>query len=91
MKQNYRILISFQGGIWRVPEWAYKETLKADAFPGLWEPYSLMAEKFELMWIANSMSYDDLNVPLISAIAARLFLLTREENGLPIDVDEQAR
>ena len=91
LKSPAFLFLYFQGGIWHVPEWAYEETKKAGDYKDLWESYAGIAEIFGEIWIGGDISYQDLDVPLLSAIAARLFLLTRAPDGLlPIDVEEQA-
>ena len=63
---------SYDGGIWRVDERIYNETLNIADNPELPEIYQAIFASFVIDW--STTTWEDLRRPLVSALAARIFL-----------------
>ena len=65
-------------GIWQLNQkTGFKETKNVKAHPGLKRAHAKISEELGIDW--NEVSFEDLEKPLIAALAARLFLLTIPE------------
>jgi hypothetical protein len=75
-------------GIWQLNQkTGFEATKDVKAHPGLKKAHEKIREEFGIDW--NEVSFEDLGKPLISALAARLFLLTIPEK-IPDTLEGQA-
>ena len=78
----------YHGGIWQVDEIAFKDTQATASHPLLVNKIAEIKKKFGIEWC--SVEWTDLEKPLYSGLAARLFLSNNPE-PIPSEMDEQAR
>ncbi len=75
-------------GIWQLNQkTGFEATKDVESHPGLKRAHEKISEEFGIDW--DAISFEDLEKPLISALAARLFLLTIPEE-IPNTLEEQA-
>ena len=74
------------GGIWQVSFRAYTETRNVLSLITL---HDAIRDYFNIDWV-QSTNWRDLEKPLFSALAARLFLSTQSSQPISSDVNEQA-
>ena len=82
--------IQNNGGIWQVPYHGFKDTMDIATHVRLPNKYANIKKAFGIDW--TSVTYKDLEKPLYSALAARLFL-SNSPNLIPPahQVEKQAR
>ena len=77
------------GGIWHVSYAAFQDTLNTIAYSRLVNKYEQIWKLYRIDW--RSVNYKDLDKPLYSALAARLFLSNFPEYIPPAhQVEDQA-
>ena len=76
----------YHGGIWQVDEVEFLGT--QDNASNLTQGYKMISEAFGIDW-PTTVRWNDLRIPLYSAIAARLILLNISE-AIPCDIRGQA-
>ena len=81
-------MIGYYGGIFQVDRIGYLGTKDTRSHPGLRRKFVKIKSCFDIDWAQASWS--DLEKPLYSAIAARLFLLNIPDR-IPSDLNGQAR
>ena len=75
-------------GIWRMNITALEDTKNVDLHPHLEKKHANIRRVFGINW--KAMTTLDLHKPLISGLAARLFI-TNKPGVIPSEVEEQAR
>ena len=77
----------YYGGIFQVDRIGFEDTQNVASHPGLTAKFASIEEAFGINWL--EVEYEDLVIPFISAIAARLFISNIPE-PIPTDRTEQA-
>ena len=77
----------YHGGIWQVDKVGFEDTQDTNSHPGLVYKFAKIKEKFGIEW--SSVKWTDLEKPLYSGLAARLFLSNITET-IPSELEEQA-
>lgn len=78
---------NFYGGIWQVHATAFKETQRYSSHESLMRKYDKIEKCLGIHW--EDTTWEDLNKPLYSGLAARLYLSIFNE-GIPENISEQA-
>ena len=86
-KDTYRA--GYHGGIWQVDEIGFQDTQNTTSHPDLVAKFARIERVFGIYWI--TVTWEDLEKPFYSALAARLFLSNIEE-AIPSssEIEEQA-
>ena len=74
---TYRVVHEYYGGIWQVDEIAFRDTQNTESHPGLVKKYEKIKDEFGIDW--KTVTWQDLEKPFYSALAARLYLSNIEE------------
>ena len=78
----------YHGGIWQVDKIAFEDTQDTKSHSRLSKKFAKIKSKFGIEW--SCVKWKDVEKPLYSGLAARLFLSNIPE-PIPIEIDEQAR
>ena len=79
---------NYHGGIWQVDEIGFKGTQDVASHDKLTERFKQIRNATDIIW--QSVTWEDLRIPIYSGIAARLFLLN-DPTVIPTTVRGQAR
>ncbi|XP_038053358.1 uncharacterized protein LOC119725839 [Patiria miniata] len=77
----------YHGGIWQVDKIGFQSTKDTASHPGLKKKFEAIKSSLSIDWA--TVEWEDLDKPLYSAIAARLFL-TNIPSAIPSGLAEQA-
>ncbi|XP_013404302.1 von Willebrand factor A domain-containing protein 2 [Lingula anatina] len=78
---------NYFGGIWQVDRIGFESTQDTSSHPGLTSKFEAIRTKFNIDW--TTVSWSDLQKPLYSGLAARLFL-SNINQVIPRDISGQA-